>query len=416
MYDFYKNEILNFLGKYLFLNIFLSMMTIIYFLDYQHITQYNLLKLFKNDDFIQITILTNIFVLVLLFITTLNSFKYRKMIRVFDFHTKIKDKKYYDIVKKVDDDSVVFVNKVLKINYEDYEKNYEKLKQYLKLDYLQIRYQNNQVVLYVKDPFNTFKLKRLYLHKNKVFFGKDNEDNNIYQDINKLSHFLISGTSGSGKSVFVNNFLYSLFYNIDIIKYIFLVDFKGGLTFSKFSKINNKIKVFWTLEHFYKVIDFLEKENNKRMTYLRKNELEKYEKEPIFLFIDEYKEFIDIGNNLSDKKQKDKFKKYENKISRLTQTGRSQNIKINIITQKPDATSLNTVLRSNLQSRVMFKVQDIETIKMALGSSSLLETYNISFKDVLSFRSGHGLFLDFNTSKLYEFQSPFIDVNYEKLK
>ena len=52
-------------------------------------------------------------------------------------------------------------------------------------------------------------------HKSKLAFalGIDIDGNSVVADLKKMPHLLIAGTTGSGKSVCVNNIILSLLYN-----------------------------------------------------------------------------------------------------------------------------------------------------------------------------------------------------------
>lgn len=333
---------------------------------------------------------------------------------VFDFFNTIerdgKKIKIYDKVSKYKNGKFIIKNKTGLIDLELYKKNISKLKHYLNVESLTIDIKdNNSIIIDIVDRLPKFiDFKFSFLEKEKIFIGFDRFGKMIKIGLNSCTHLLISGTSGSGKSVFINVFLMSLFFNLKLIKNIYLIDYKGGLTFFKFLKLSNKIKMGQNIEQFYNILVELDKENSRRMEYLKENELEKIETEPIYLIVDEYADFIDRKPNKDEKELLFKYEKCKTIINSLSQISRSQNIKIIIITQRPSSEVIDTKLRSNLQSRIMLKVKDTETIKMILGDSEFLDEFDINPK---KFNYGRMIFLNDTKSTGLEIeylQSPFI--------
>lgn len=337
-----------------------------------------------------------------------------KIPKVFNFFNTIdkdnKKIKIYDKVVKYRNGKFIIKNKTGLIDLEQYKKNLSKFKHYLNVESMTIDIKdNNSIIIDIIDrlpKFIDFKLS--FLEKEKISIGFNRFGKMIKIGLNSCSHLLISGTSGSGKSVFINFFLMSLFFNLRFIKNIYLIDFKNGLTFFKFLKLSNKIKVGENIEQLYNLLIELDEENKRRLKYLKDKEEEKLEEEPIFFIFDEYADFIDRKPSKDDKELLFKYEKCKMIITSLAQIGRSQNIKIIIITQRPSSQVIDTKFRSNLQSRIMLKVKDSETIKMILGDSDFLDKFDINPKE---FNYGRMIFLNDTNSTGLEIeylQSPFI--------
>ncbi|MDV3000902.1 MAG: Ribonuclease D [Chroococcopsis gigantea SAG 12.99] len=173
-------------------------------------------------------------------------------------------------------------------------------------------------------------------------------------------HFLVAGTSGSGKSEFLRALLLSLLArhsreNLQIV----LVDPKR-VTFPEFENIP------WLYSPIIKdtepAIDLMENlvaEMERRYKILeesRCNDLESYNKKVdrspnkilsrIVCIFDEYADFM------IDKESKNSL---ENSIKRLGAKARAAGIHLIIATQRPDATVVTPLIRANLPARVALK-------------------------------------------------------------
>lgn len=397
-----------------FLIAFMLFVAYVYNYHIAYFTTYSKLVNFVNNN--------NIYLIIAIYLTTIYAihfatFNYQKYLikripNYFNFSNSIQTKdgvkRIFDKVFKIKD-GVIYIKNRTKVEVDNYINNKESIKHYLDLNYLRItEHKNNEIKLDTVDRLPiSFNFDKSKLKENEVYFGINEDEKDIFVKLSNLTHLLISGTSGSGKSVFINLFLVNLFYNLNKINSIFLIDFKGGLTFSKFAKVSSKIRVAEDIEELYEIIKELDKINSERMKYLKDNELEKYEEDPIFFIFDEFADFMD---RKPDKKEKELLEKWETintLINSLGQIGRSQNIKLIIITQRPSSEVISTKLRSNLQSRIMLKVKDSETIRMILGDSEFIEELDINPK---MFNYGRMIFLE-DSSKgtvTHYLQAPFI--------
>lgn len=169
-----------------------------------------------------------------------------------------------------------------------------------------------------------------------LLIGLDDQDRIFSVKLTDLPHLLIGGTTGSGKTVFLNTLVYQLVNkNLELV----IIDQKGGTSFDQYTA-HEDVLLVKTIKQTGEVMSALVTKMEERY----KNKQTRKAK-PIVLIIDEFADLL-MQN-----------KKLEHFIVRLAQKGREANIHLILATQRPDAKILEGVLRSNLPSRIAFKVQ-----------------------------------------------------------
>lgn len=227
--------------------------------------------------------------------------------------------------------------------------------------------------------------------------GKDIEGKAICGDIMKMKHLLVAGSTGSGKSVCLNALIISLLYKYSPEDLrIILVDPKQ-VEFNIYEKlphlmINEIIcepaKVInvlnWAITEMERRYSLF-KEKTKKGTLVREideynaNLLPEEEKLPkIVMIIDELADLM-----LAAKKE------IEDRIQRLTQKSRAAGIHLVLATQRPSVNVITGVIKSNLPTRIAFKVTqevDSRTILDESGAEKLLGYGDMLYKtDTMTF-------------------------------
>ena len=358
--------------------------------------------------------LFNIYLLVFKKISYLTYRRYKKLPillnlynEVYNKRKKTKVKQYYKL-KKYNNNYLIYKNKI--IIYDLFDKYYNDIKQYFNTNYLQIkRYKNKYIKIIVKNSFYNYELNQSYFKKGYVFFGKDENSNNIYKEVNELKHFLIVGQSGSGKSVFVNNIINNLIYNLDNIESLLLVDLKGGVEYNRYSSLSkNKIRVVDNIESFTNFVNFLVETMKKRLEEMKQKGETFSSSKPIFVIFDEIQSIND-NKEIIGKKEYDKV---ISKLQELFSKSRSTNIKLFVITQKPD--NINTNIRNNIQNKVILKLNNNSSIQTMFGGEYKEQVKNIGISPkyfsvgmfILEYDDGKGI-----ESKLLK--SPFVPDNFK---
>lgn len=194
----------------------------------------------------------------------------------------------------------------------------------------------------------------------------------VMKDLAKMPHLLVAGTTGSGKSVGLNSFIMSLINkkSSDELKLV-LIDPKR----IEFGMYNNqrymREPVITDMSQASKCLRWLCLEMNKRYAEFEKNTvrnigeyLQKGNKMPyIVCVIDEFADLI-----MSDKS-------VERQVQMLAQKSRAAGIHLIIATQRPSVDVITGTLKSNLPTRLSYKVSspaDSMTILNTSGAEDLL--------------------------------------------
>ena len=205
----------------------------------------------------------------------------------------------------------------------------------------------------------------------KVVLGTDVTGEAIYLDITKMPHGLIGGTTRSGKSVCINSIITSILYRAhpDDVKLI-LIDPKK-VEFTKYNNIPHlatpiitepKIAISamkWLVDEMEARYDFFASlgltDYDDYMRHQR-NSVDMKHIPYIVLIIDEFADLMLVGG-----------KEIEEIVSRLTAKARAAGIHLIIATQRPSVDVISGTIKSNLPTRISFKV------KTALDSNIILD-------------------------------------------
>ena len=249
--------------------------------------------------------------------------------------------------------------------------------------------------------FNNYiqKQKNPYQSSIKIAIGVDLNGKLIEANLSapETCHFLVGGTTGSGKSEFLRSILLSLIYRYapEHLK-IILVDPKR-VTFPEFENIP------WLLRSPVKDIDvaiaLMENLVNqmerryKLFENARCSDLTSYNRsnqpEPhIVCIFDEYADFM---------AEKEIKKALEENIKKLGAKARAAGIHLIIATQRPDATVITPLIRSNLPARIALKTATIHDSRIVLGgtetgAANLLGKGDLLYKNSSSLQRLQSLF------------------------
>jgi hypothetical protein len=224
-----------------------------------------------------------------------------------------------------------------------------------------------------------------------LFMGIDVEGNPVVEDLSRMPHLLIAGTTGSGKSVCINSILVSLLltrspHDVQLI----LVDPKM-VELQQFARIPHLMLpvvtdmrqatqvMLWAIEKMegrYELFQSVGVRNIKAYNALGEEGLRKAlgeafspERTPrhvpyIVIVIDEMADLM-----MSSKKEA------ELAITRLAQKSRAVGLHVIVATQRPSTDVITGVLKANLSCRIAFQVAskvDSRVILDAMGAEKLL--------------------------------------------
>jgi len=242
-------------------------------------------------------------------------------------------------------------------------------------------------------------------HSIPIAVGKDILGAPVVADLKKMPHLLVAGTTGSGKSVFVNTLITSLLYkftphDLNLI----LVDPKQ-LELAPYNDIPHlllpvvtepkkaALALNWAvaeMERRYKIIAAsvtrdlegynkkLEEVGVEKMSHLLnrgKNELDEK------VVAERMPKLVIIIDELADLMMTAKAD-VENNICRLAQKARAAGIHLVLATQRPSTDVITGLIKANLPSRMCFKVSskvDSRVMFDAMGAEKLIGNGDMLF-------------------------------------
>ena len=236
-------------------------------------------------------------------------------------------------------------------------------------------------------------------HKIPICIGKDISGKIEVIDLSKTPHLLVAGTTGSGKSVFINTLLTSLLYKFspEDLKLI-LIDPKM-LELSVYNDIAHLltpvvtepkkaiVALKWVCKEMERRYSLMNEENTRSLEGFNEKSQEKLPY--IVVFIDEMADLMMTAG-----------KEVEHYVQRLAQMARACGIHLVMATQRPSVDIITGSIKANFPSRISFQVAskyDSRTVLGEIGAEQLL---------------GNGdMLMSKNGGNLIRYQSAFISDN-----
>lgn len=207
--------------------------------------------------------------------------------------------------------------------------------------------------------------------------GKDVSGQPIYADLSRMPHLLVAGSTGTGKTIFLNNLMLSLLYqgSPEILRFI-LIDPKR-VEFPVYNELphllcpviydaNRTVSAFkWLIGEMERRFDVLSLAKSRDIASFNQKMAEKSEVLPyIVVVVDELADLMAA-----------KGKEVEAGIVRLAQMARAVGIHLVVATQRPSVEVITGLIKANITSRITFQVAsqvDSRTVLDASGAEKLL--------------------------------------------
>lgn len=180
-----------------------------------------------------------------------------------------------------------------------------------------------------------------------MLMGIDMQSQTIYRNIQDTKSILIAGSSGGGKSVYMNNLILSLLDNenksgVDL----YMVDLKQT-ELTIYDGILGVSSVATTFESAIETLESLKSEIARRYEIMKEQHSHKatINDFPIKVcFIDEYAMLTAIDQD-----------KVDNLVAHIASVGRACNVYLVIATQHPRSDVISNLIKANIQSRVCLR-------------------------------------------------------------
>lgn len=217
----------------------------------------------------------------------------------------------------------------------------------------------------------------------KVVLGQNTDGEIIIKDLVDMTHLLIAGQTGSGKSVFLNTVIASIINNknTDFI----MVDTKK-VELSIYHNLNSLLfPVCTNCEQTIVALNWVVTEMTKRYSLFERsgvrnikeyNELHKKKMNRIVIIVDELADLMMTST-----------KEVEGLICRIAQLSRASGIHLVIATQRPSHEILTGLLKANLPTRIAFAVNTKVNSRVILDRNGAEELLG---KGDMLFLNGNG--------------------------
>lgn len=313
-------------------------------------------------------------------------------------------KNIVDVFIKYDELNQCYYYKTNSITQKNiYENNLIDIENYLKLENLKI-YQENLIIKIQSKKIKKFLEfnKNDYLDK-KLYLGETENNKKIYLDLQQLKHTIIVGQSGSGKSVFLQNLLVSIFKNIKYYEKIYLVDFKM-VEMSRYENKHHKIDVIDDINVCVEILKEIHNKMRKRLKEMKLKGLQECEEGRILVFFDEFRT---LKNNNLDK---DELKLMNKILIDIIQKSRRRGIYLIFRGQKRDTTNIDSNILGNIMNKILLKTSSNDNITKVRGNSDELERNGLSLNEIKNFNRGRLYYKDELDGDKYLIQSPFFNL------
>lgn len=209
-------------------------------------------------------------------------------------------------------------------------------------------------------------------------FGNDVTGNPVYTNLARMPHLLVAGSTGTGKTIFLNNLIISLLYknSPDALKFI-LIDPKR-VEFIVYNELphllcpvivdaqraTNALK--WLTEEMDRRFRILAQSKSKNIASYNEKALEN-EDEPLPCIVVVIDELADLMST--------KGREVESAIVRLAQMARAVGVHLIVATQRPSVEVITGLIKANITSRTTFQVAsqvDSRTVLDVAGAEKLL--------------------------------------------
>lgn len=215
--------------------------------------------------------------------------------------------------------------------------------------------------------------------------GRDVSGNPVYSDLARMPHLLVAGSTGTGKTIFLNNFILSLIYrnSPEILRFV-LIDPKR-VEFPIYNDLPHLLAsviydaqrsvncLKWLIQEMERRFDILAEEGARDISGYNGIVLERKE-EPLPYIIVIVDELADLMAS--------RGKEMEAGIVRLAQMARAVGIHLVVATQRPSVEVITGLIKANITSRISFQVAsqvDSRTVLDMAGAEKLLGSGDLLF-------------------------------------
>lgn len=261
----------------------------------------------------------------------------------------------------------------------------------------------NYVGIEVPKPFfdkiylEDFLQKSFFESKQPLQFilGQTTQGNPVFKSLLEMPHLLVAGSTGSGKSVFLNVLLASLLLQTHQNFKLLLIDPKQ-IELASFGSIEHLLSpVLSKPKEILQALRWAIEEMELRYTLFQKHQVKNLQS-----FLDKSPEslpyVIIVIDEFADLMFSVEGKMIEDAVAILAAKARAAGIHIVLATQRPSVDVITGLIKANFPVRISFKVSSAVDSKVILdqsGAEKLLGKGDMLFKQGASIERIHGAYL-----------------------
>lgn len=255
------------------------------------------------------------------------------------------------------------------LSISDFQRHQENIRQKLKVDNLEIYYDNGKMVFRSRAtdlPIIPYEYQKT--SKNLVPLGVDLDGNVVYWNTKTDPHAMIISGTGGGKSNLLNCIIDHIINNCPTSK-LFMVDMKNGMELGIYQDVKNVVAYAEDLEGAKKVISAVEEEFNKRSKALKDEGYRDFNKyvsdkpntsmKRAYIIIDEFPDLNDGDSSTLDM------------LIELVRKVRAVGMHILLASQRATVDSIPSNLKNNIYCKVGMRMADAHNSNLLIGREGL---------------------------------------------
>lgn len=207
-----------------------------------------------------------------------------------------------------------------------------------------------------------------------------------------LTHTLVAGPSGMGKSTFAHLLIWQLVHHAEACAELILVDLKDGLEFARFANVAPTISVVDTVTDLAATLTRLELTMAERLALLKRAGRVAWQGQPIIILVDE---FAHIALHPGSER-----KAILEAFTRIGNQARAAGIHLILQVQHAVADTLPTALRRNLIAVVSFRQPSAQAAAALFGDTQDFPA------DITRLRPGQFIYRSGRTAETFALQAP----------
>lgn len=207
----------------------------------------------------------------------------------------------------------------------------------------------------------------------------------IVGNLRKVHHLLVAGASGGGKSFFVKQLLVGLLKSSDHIQ-LYLLDLKKGVEVKVFERLEN-VFIAKNAVSAIETLDAVVTEMDSRFEYLEKHGYTEIDSkrdrlDRIVVLVDEASElFTVVRSSKAVRASAESARELADKIAKL---GRVAGIHLILATQKVVKETIDTRVQTNMNARMIFRVNTAAGSMTVLGNKLAADLPEIQGRGIWS--------------------------------